>query len=88
MSGAVGKVFKEIFGNNALEMVFTRACEDVSTLGGGHDVPHAYWNFGGSGNTDETVATNYSPYFALIIEPTLRTGIDAMALAAMTFLAK
>ncbi|KAG8409405.1 hypothetical protein J3459_017581 [Metarhizium acridum] len=88
ISGAVGKVFKEIFGNNALEMVFTRACEDVSTLGGGHDVPCAYWNFGGSGNTDGTVATNYSPYFALIIEPPLRTGIDAMALAAMTFLAK
>lgn len=50
ISDAVGKVFKQMFGDNALEMELTRACEDFSTLGGGHNVPYAYWNFGGSGN--------------------------------------
>lgn len=70
IADAVGKVFKEIFGDNALEMELTRACEDFSTLGGGHNVPYAHWNFGGSGNTTGgAVATNHSPYFAPIIEP-------------------
>ncbi|KID93437.1 zinc metallopeptidase, partial [Metarhizium majus ARSEF 297] len=88
IADAVGKVFKEIFGDNALEMELTRACEDFSTLGGGHNVPYAYWNFGGSGNTTGgAVATNHFPYFSPIIESTLRTGIDAMALVVLTFLA-
>lgn len=65
----VGKVFKEIFGDNALEMELTRACEDFSTLGGSHNVPYAFRNFGGNGNTTGgAVATNHSPYFAPIIE--------------------
>lgn len=70
-------------------MELTRACEDFSTLGGSHNVPYAYRNFGGSGNTTGgAVATNHSPYFAPVIESTLRTGVDAMALAVLTFLAR
>ncbi|KID63564.1 Hippurate hydrolase [Metarhizium brunneum] len=69
ISDAVGKVFKQMFGDNALEMELTRACEDFSTLGGGYNVPYAYWNFRGSGNTTGgAIATNHSPYFAPIIE--------------------
>ncbi|KAI0857671.1 hypothetical protein F4860DRAFT_336894 [Xylaria cubensis] len=86
VSGAISRVFKGYFEANAVEMQFTRACEDFSTLGARHSVPYAYWNFGGSQTTEEPVPTNHSPFFAPAIQPTLRVGTDAMALAALTFL--
>ncbi|GAW19495.1 hypothetical protein ANO14919_089820 [Xylariales sp. No.14919] len=86
VSEAVGRVFAGYFEANAVEMRFTRACEDFSTLGKKHSVPYAYWNFGGSQTTEGPVPTNHSPFFAPAIQPTLQTGTDAMALAALSFL--
>ncbi|KAF2969165.1 hypothetical protein GQX73_g4405 [Xylaria multiplex] len=86
VSEALGRVFEGYFGANAVEMQFTRACEDFSTLGAKHSVPYAYWNFGGSQTTDGPVPTNHSPFFAPAIQPTLQVGADAMALAALAFL--
>ncbi|KAI0548879.1 hypothetical protein F4679DRAFT_596256 [Xylaria curta] len=85
-SGAIGRVFKEYFEADAVEVHFTRACEDFSTLGVEHFVPNAYWNFGGSQTTEEPVPTNHSPFFAPAIQPTLQVGTDAMSLVALTFL--
>lgn len=85
--GPISKVFQSYFGSNAGEMVFTRACEDSSTLGAAHSVPYAYWNYGGTPvGTKKPFATNHSPFFAPAIQPILETGIDAMALAALAFL--
>ncbi|KAF2642498.1 hypothetical protein P280DRAFT_505904 [Massarina eburnea CBS 473.64] len=49
----------------------TRACEDFTIRG--------------SADTDGEVATNHSPFCAPDIEPTLQTGVDAMALAVLSF---
>lgn len=89
VAGVIGQVFGGYFGARAVEMKFTRACEDFSTLGAAHGVPYAYWNFGGSNDTVEGAGpTNHSPLFAPVIQPTLQAGTDAMALAALTFLVK
>ncbi|OBS20039.1 hypothetical protein FPOA_11760 [Fusarium poae] len=83
----ISKVFKNYFGPNVGEMAFTRACEDFSTLGAAHKIPYAYWNYGGTPiGTKKPFATNHSPFFAPAIQPTLKTGTDAMALAALAFL--
>ncbi|KAM0424836.1 hypothetical protein ACHAPT_009892 [Fusarium lateritium] len=87
IAGPISKVFKGYFLSNARDMVFTRACEDFSTLGAQRNVPYAYWNFRGTApSTKKPVATNHSPFFAPAIDPTLQVGTDAMALAALSFL--
>jgi amidohydrolase len=63
---------------------------------GGKGVPYTYWNFGGtdpkqfedlknSGKLDE-LPINHSPYFAPVIQPTLTTGVDALVVAALSYL--
>ncbi|KAF9769848.1 hypothetical protein IL306_012661 [Fusarium sp. DS 682] len=89
IAGAVSRVFEGYFGQNATEMTFTRACEDFPILGAPHNVPYAYWNFGGTPrDTEEPLAVNHSPNFAPAIQPTLQVGTDAMALAALAFLVR
>ncbi|KAI6087475.1 hypothetical protein F4821DRAFT_235868 [Hypoxylon rubiginosum] len=87
LSDPLGAVFQEYFQHDAVEMQFIRACEDFPTLGAGRYVPYAYWNFGGSEVTEGPAPTNHSPFFAPSIQPTLRVGTDAMALAVLTSLA-
>ncbi|KAH6612319.1 hypothetical protein B0J18DRAFT_447497 [Chaetomium sp. MPI-SDFR-AT-0129] len=87
VGGPIAHVFRAYFGEKMTEMAFTRACEDFSVLGEVHDVPYAYWNFGGTHeDVAEPVPTNHSPFFAPEVDLTLKTGTDAMALAALTFL--
>jgi hypothetical protein len=74
------------------------ANEDFSLLATAAGAPYVLWVFGGleEGIWDEAVAkgtvneppSNHSPFFAPVIEPTLRTGVDAMALGALTFLGR
>ena len=63
---------------------------------GGKGVPYSYWSFGGidperykelsdSDRTDQ-IPINHSAYFAPVIQPTLTTGVDALVVAALTFL--
>ena len=75
--------------------------EDVGVLATAAGAPCAYWFIGGSDpalfagvtTIDEAKAvvdglpSNHSPYFAPMIEPTLRTGITALTTAARTYLA-
>ena len=87
IAGPIAQIFRSHFGEKTAEMAFTRACEDFSILGEAHSVPYAYWNFGGTHeDTPEPVPTNHSPFFAPEVDLTLKTGADAMALAALTFL--
>lgn len=71
--------------------------EDFSILGTSQDRPCSFWVFGGvdpekwdeaekAGRTQEDIPINHSPFFAPVLQPTLRVGIDALALAAVTFL--
>jgi amidohydrolase len=87
--------FKAFFGSWTEEMQADTASDDISLLAP-KGVPYAYWNFG---STDHKIweeaknqgrlselPGNHSAYYAPIIEPTLRAGTDAMAIAALTFL--
>jgi len=73
------------------------ASEDVSILATSRDKPSLFWFFGGvdpalwdekaaSGKIEEDIPFNHSSLFAPIIHPTLRTGIEALAVGALTFL--
>ena len=72
------------------------ASEDFSLLATDINVPSVFWNFGGvdpekweqyERKKDPKLITNvHQPDYAPVIEPTLKTGIEAMSLAALTFL--
>ena len=72
--------------------------EDFGILGSSVKRPYCFWMFGGVDRAEwdkmEKAGTlneqpvNHSPYFAPVIQPTLKTGTDAMAIAALTFLGK
>jgi amidohydrolase len=91
----LAKQFKAFFGEMAEVMKPDTASDDFSLLAP-EGVPYAYWNFG---STDpdtwerfrkekrlNELPGNHSALFAPLIEPTLKNGTDAMAIAALTFL--
>ena len=89
--------FRRYFGENAGEGELRTACEDFSILATAIGKPYAFWFIGvvdpdtwdkaaREGSIPRTIPSNHSPWYAPVIESTLRTGTDAMALAALTFL--
>jgi amidohydrolase len=73
------------------------ASEDVSILATSQGKPSLFWFWGGTdtelweknkkaGTLYENVPGNHSPFFAPVIQPTLKVGVDAMCVAALTFL--
>ena len=73
--------------------------EDFSILGSSVGKPCCFWMIGGTdptkwdeaekkGRLMEDIPVNHSPFFAPVMQPTIRIGVDAMVLAAMTFLGK
>jgi amidohydrolase len=66
------------------------ASEDVGYFGTAAGVPTVFWFFGGidfsAWEPGRAVAMNHSPEFAPDIEPTLTTGVDALAVAARAWL--
>ena len=72
------------------------ASEDAGHFGDVAGVPTVYWFWGGL-DTDtvlaalekgqfDTLPANHSPEFAPVIEPTLSTGVEALVVAARTWL--
>jgi amidohydrolase len=94
---ALKGVFRHHFGERAVsEMARDTASDDFSVFAHEHNIPCAYWNIGGvdpltwqeakrCGKIDE-LPGNHSAYFAPAPNPTIRTGIDALAVAALKFL--
>jgi amidohydrolase len=92
------ETFGPYFGDNLVGLEPPAASEDFSLLATAAGAPYAMWMFGGVDEKtwDEAAAKgslhelpgNHSPFFAPAIQPTLQTGIDAMALGALTFLKK
>ena len=89
--------FTEHFGEQRIQtMPLVNASEDVGVFGEALQVPTVFWFWGGL--DPETVITamqenrfdqlpgNHSPFFAPLIEPTLSTGVEALTLAALTWL--
>ncbi|KAH6632056.1 hypothetical protein F5144DRAFT_612584 [Chaetomium tenue] len=84
----IDRIFRDYFTSNMADMALVRSTEDFSVFGAAHNVPYAYWNFGGTPmDAEEPLPTNHSPYFAPEVDLTLKTGTDAMVLAALAFLA-
>lgn len=89
--------FKSYFDNNRTwQAARSTASEDFSLLASEIGVPSVFWNFGGvdpkkwqqyEREKDSKLITNpHQANYAPVEEPTLKTGIDAMSLAALTFL--
>lgn len=79
-----------------LEMV--AGSEDFGNLALPIDRPYCFWFFGGydpekwkkhkdEGTLDQ-IPSNHSPFFAPVVQPTLRTGTEALVVAALTFLSE
>lgn len=94
----VVKAFLEGFPADSIqETKPTMASEDFGCFGAGWDVPAVYWFFGGEDPAVYAKAkqdgklgalpTNHNPGFAPVIHPTLETGVKALVLGALAWLA-
>ena len=91
--------FADHFGEQCLlPMPVVSASEDIGVFGEAAGVPTVFWFWGGlehqtalaalrDGRID-SLPGNHSPQFAPVIEPTLSTGIQALTVAALTWLGK
>jgi metal-dependent amidase/aminoacylase/carboxypeptidase family protein len=92
----VAAAFTTHFGDHALEIDRQTVSEDFSNIPNAADVPYTYW---GIGFTDEKtyraaekagrlqdLPTNHSPKFLPPLQPTLRTGTEALITAALAWL--
>jgi amidohydrolase len=89
--------FADHFGEQRLlAMPLVTASEDVGIFGEAAGVPTVFWFWGGldaqtvitaltEGRID-SLPSNHSPQFAPLIEPTLSTGVQALTVAARTWL--
>lgn len=77
----------------------SNASEDFGCLGAAVAKPSCFWFFGGvdpqvwdeaerNGTIAKDIPVNHSPFYAPVIQPTMRVGIDALVGAALTFLGK
>ena len=93
---ALKKTFGDYFKEKFVDMEPAAAGEDFSHLATAAGAPYVMWFFGGLDEKtwDDAVANgtlnqlpgNHSPFFAPVVQPTIKTGVDAMALGALTFL--
>lgn len=94
LAASFGEHFGPDFDPAAPRMNFS---EDFSILGTCRDRPCSFWFFGGTdanlwddatrrGSVDQDIHINHSPFFAPVIQPTMQRGVDALTLAALTFL--
>ena len=74
----------------------TSASEDFGSFGAEWNVPSVFWFVGGTdpdvyakakaeGRVNE-IPTNHNPGFAPVLHPTIETGVEAMATAAMAWI--
>ncbi|KAL8823572.1 MAG: hypothetical protein Q9191_005735 [Dirinaria sp. TL-2023a] len=73
----------------------SHASDDVTILATSKDRPSLYWFLGGvdhqqwdqaekDGTTHQNIPVNHSPFYAPVIQPTMKVGIEALSLAALT----
>ena len=75
---------------------FSILATEAPNKDGGKGVPYSYWSFGGTDPAKwkealetkqlDLIPINHSAYFAPAIQPTMSTGVDAMVVAALSFL--
>jgi amidohydrolase len=93
------EAFRAAFGvDSVLDPGEVSGSEDVGLLATAAGAPLVYWILGGAdrasylaaaaaGTLDQDVPSNHSPHFAPVIEPTLTRGVEALVIAARTWLA-
>lgn len=95
--GRVSAAFAQHFGEKSITMEPSTGSEDFSDIPSGLGVPYLYWIWGGfdpeaysraeaEGTLSDVIPGNHSPKFAPVMEPTMRTGIEAMTVAVMSYL--
>ena len=96
-SRRVGDAFRDYFSAQRVhEAGPTSASEDFGSFGAEWQVPSVFWFIGGTdpgvyaqakadGKVNE-LPSNHNPRFAPVIEPTLRTGVEALVVAARAWL--
>ncbi|TVT37484.1 amidohydrolase [Amycolatopsis rhizosphaerae] len=93
----VARAFAAHFGADAHTIDVQTASEDMSRIPGAFGVPFTYWGIGGAdpgryaeaerkGTVAQDIPVNHSPEFAPVPQPTLDTGIKALAIAALAWL--
>ena len=93
----VAAAFSAYFGDRALQWDQQTASEDFSNIPRAAGIPYTYWAIGGTdpqtyrtaeknGHLDDLPA-NHSPKFLPVLQPTLRTGTEALTAAALAWLA-
>jgi hippurate hydrolase len=88
----VAAAFHAEFGDKVHETGPASASEDFSIFGRNWNVPYVFWFVGGTdpktyldaikNNQLNSIPSNHSPKFAPVINPTLKTGLQAMMTAA------
>ncbi|KAK2734988.1 hypothetical protein FQN55_002317 [Onygenales sp. PD_40] len=77
----------------------SNASEDFTCLGTAVGKPSCFWFFGGveeevwgeaerKGTVARDIPVNHSPFFAPVVQPTMRVGADALVAGALTFLGR
>ena len=92
----VAAAFQARFGDRASEIAPAAASEDFSIFGRQWKVPSVFWFVGGTDPAVyadakarkelNTIPSNHSPRFAPTLDPTLKTGLQAMLAAASAWL--
>lgn len=90
--------FRHHFGDAFdADLPATTLSEDFSVLATSKGKPSLFWHWGGveaefwdkkaaEGRTLEDVPANHTSKFAPVLDPTMRTGTDALVIGALTFL--
>ncbi len=92
----VGALMQHFGDDRVFEVPLVNASEDFGEFGTAAGVPSVFWYFGGldpeyirkaeqEGRMAE-IPANHSPLFAPVIEPSLSTGVNALAAGALTWL--
>jgi hippurate hydrolase len=92
----VAEAFHAQFGEDAREGKPAAASEDFSVFGRSWKVPYVFWFVGSTDpqahakaraeGTTNRIPSNHSPRFAPVLDPTLKTGLQAMLSAASAWL--
>ncbi|HET8900526.1 MAG TPA: M20 family metallopeptidase [Holophagaceae bacterium] len=92
----VAAAFHAQFGDRAFETPPASASEDFSVFGRRWKAPYVFWIVGGTdpkvhakAKADKqlnTLPSNHSPKYAPVLDPTLKTGLQAMLTAAAAWL--
>ncbi|KAL5339471.1 hypothetical protein BJX70DRAFT_153772 [Aspergillus crustosus] len=90
--------FSEHFEDFDADTPRSNVSEDFSTLGTCRDLPCCFWFLGGidpelwdeaqKSGTHTEIPSNHSALFAPVIQPTMKSGVDALCVAALTVLRK